>query len=308
MHNYEKVAPQTLFKYRDDSIRTEEIIINKKVWLSSPAQLNDPLECRIGEIPKDWEANNIRIMERAQLMGVIAPPPSFEPPRQLFSLSERETKQWLKRLKKLTHSRQVQAMRALYAQHGIQLSRPDNVFKDMRKRLSSVGIFSLSETCHNELMWAHYGACHQGIAFGFSWSTDCKLANPRNCLPVTYARGKPVFKSGFKNEIQIMPPGSGVPNSQRVSFEDDVFRSTISTKTPVWEYEKEWRYIEEGHGLFDFPGVLSQVVFGMRMSSERKNHYKELIRENIHNGVEYFEIVESSDLSGIEVRRAGLKI
>jgi hypothetical protein len=152
-------------------------------------------------------------------------------------------------------------------------------------------------------MWAHYGACHQGVALGFTWSLNCKLANPRNCLPVTYAREKPVFKSGFKNEVQIMAPGSGAPNIQRVSFEDDVFRSTISTKTPVWEYEIEWRYVEESHGLFDFPGVLSQVVFGMRMSDERKSYYKELVGEFIDNNVEYFEIVESSDSSGIEVQR-----
>lgn len=302
--NYdEKPIPKTLFKYRDDSKRTEEIIINQKVWLSSPAQLNDPLECRIGEIPKDWEANTIRSMEQAQLMGVVARPPFFEPPRQILSLSERETKQWLKRLKKLTHSRQVKAMRELYSQHGIELSKPENLFKDMRSRISSVGIFSLSENCHSELMWAHYGACHQGVALGFTGSLDCKLATPRNCLPVTYAREKPVFKSGFKNEVQIMAPGSGAPNIQRVSFEDNVFRSTISTKTPAWEYEKEWRYVEESHGLFDFPGVLSQVVFGMRMSDERKSYYKELVGKFIDNDVEYFEIVESSDFSGIEVQR-----
>lgn len=194
-------------------------------------------------------------------------------------------------------------MRALYAEHGVELSRPENVFKDMRRRISSVGIFSLSETCSNELMWAHYGANHQGIAFGFSWSDDCKLANPRHCLPVSYAREKPMFKSGFISEVQIMAPGSGVPNIQRISFEDDVFRATISTKTPAWEYEKEWRYVEEIHGLFDFPGILSQVVFGMRTSKERKKHYKELISKFIQNDVDFFEIVESSRLDGIEVRK-----
>jgi hypothetical protein len=303
MRNSEEILPDVLFKYRDDSERTEQIIKNQKIWLSPPAQLNDPLECRTGEIPKEWEAKTIREMENGQLMGVATRLPSFEPPKQLFSLSERETKQWLKRFKKLTHSRKVKAMRTLYSEHGIELSRPENVFKDMHKRLSSVGIFSLSETCCNELMWAHYGANHQGIALGFSWSNYCKLANPRHWLQVTYAIEKPTFKSGFKSEMQIMAPGSGVPNVQRVSFEDDVFRSTISTKTPAWEYEKEWRYVEESHGLFDFPGTLSQIVFGMRMSKERKKYYKELISKCIKNEVEFFDIVVSPSLSGIEARK-----
>ncbi len=229
----EKLIPKVLFKYRDDSDRTEGIIKNQKVWLSPPAQLNDPLECRIGEIPKDWEAKTIRMMEQAQLMGFIAPPPSFEPPEQLFSLSERETKQWFKRFKKLTCTRQLKAMRGLYSEHGLGLSRPENIFVDMRKRLSAVGVFSLSETCCNELMWAHYGANHQGVALGFSWTNDCKLANPRHCLPVIYAREKPTFKSGFKNELQIMAPDSGAPNIQRISFEDNVFREALIYSSPA---------------------------------------------------------------------------
>lgn len=302
MSKIEQGKPKVLYKYRDDSERTEDIVKKQKVWLSSPSQLNDPLECRIGEIPKDWEAKTIRQMEEGQLMGVVANFPSFEPPKTILSLSEKETKQWLKRFKKLSHSRRVKAMRALYSEHGIELSRPENVFKDMKKRLSSVGIFSLSETCCDELMWAHYGANHQGIAFGFSASENCRLENKRHCLPVIYAREKPKFKAGFKNEVQIMVPGSGAPNIQRVSFEDDTFRATLSTKTPAWEYEKEWRYIEESFGLFDFPGILSQVVFGMRMSKERKLYYMKLIGECITNDVDFFEIVERADLSGIEIQ------
>ncbi|EPO2768269.1 hypothetical protein ACT7UY_004547, partial [Yersinia enterocolitica] len=59
MTELDKIKPEILYKYRDDSDRTEEIIKNKKIWLSSPIQLNDPLECRIGEIPKDWEERTI---------------------------------------------------------------------------------------------------------------------------------------------------------------------------------------------------------------------------------------------------------
>ena len=139
----EQEKPKVLFKYRDDSSRTEDIIKEQKIWLSSPSQLNDPLECRIGEIPQDWVDKNIRELEQGQLMGVVARPPLFEPPKQLFSLNERQTKQWLKRFKKLTHSRKVKAMRSLYSDHGVELSRPENVFKDMRKRLASVEYLAL---------------------------------------------------------------------------------------------------------------------------------------------------------------------
>ncbi|MEC6795480.1 DUF2971 domain-containing protein [Photobacterium sp. S4TG1] len=297
------MKPEVLYKYRDDSERTKDIIKNKKVWLSSPEQLNDPLECRTGDISLEWEIKTIRELENGQLMGVVTGPTLFEPRKRLFSLSESETKQWIKRFSKLNHSRKVKAMRKLYSGYGIELSRPENIIKDMRKRLSKVGIFSLSEDCSNELMWAHYGANHEGLALGFSSSSDCKLSNQRHCLPVTYTREKPTFSSGFKSEVQIMSPGSGQMNVQRVSFEDEVFRSVISTKTPPWSYEKEWRYVEESHGLFDYPGILSQVVFGLRMSDKRKEYYKELVSQNIGNNIDFYEVVETVNLSGLSIAK-----
>lgn len=307
MKEKNNLMPTILYKYRDDSEYTEKLITEKKVWLSCPAFLNDPLECRIGEIPKDWEDKTIRELEQGQIMGVMMPLPDFKPPKTLFSLSERATKQWIKRFRNLNHDRKVKAMRALYSEHGMELSKPQVIFKDMHKRLAKVGVFSLSETCCNELMWAHYGANHKGITFGFSTDGECKLASTRHCLPVAYSKEKPKFNGGFKNEVQIMAPGSGLPNIQRVSFEDDTFRSTISTKTLAWEYEKEWRYIEETSGLFDFPGVLSQVIFGLRMSSERKKYYKELVLKNINNSVDFYEVVENDNLNGIEVREMNVK-
>ena len=296
------ITPQQLYKYRDDSERTENIIKSQKIWLSTPAQLNDPLECRIGEIPKDWESRTIRDMENAQIMGIFGFPP--QAPKMLFSLGEKETKKWLKRFKTSSHQQRISAIRKLYSSHGMPLSKPENVFHDMRKRLLSVGVFSLSEDCQSELMWAHYGANHRGVAIGFETSPDCKLSDSRHTLPVEYTPQKPNFKSGFKSEVQIFPPGSGQQNIVRVSFEDEVFRAALSTKTLVWQYEREWRYIEESHGLFDFPGKITTIVFGLRMDSERKKHYKNLASEIIRNEIKFFEIKENSKLSGFEIKDA----
>lgn len=294
--------PTHLYKYRDDSQRTEDIIKTQKIWLSTPAQLNDPLECRIGEIPKEWELKTIRQMEEGQLLGIFGRMP-FEVPKRLFSLSEKETKNWLKRFNKISHKQRVAAMRDLYSQHGIELSRPADIFRDMRQRLAAVGVFSLSETCENELMWAHYGANHEGIAIGFSRTLDCKLGDSRHTFPATYTAEKPNFNAGFKNEVQIFVPGSGVRNRMRVSFEDDVFRSAIRTKTPAWEYEREWRYVEETHGLFDLPGEITAIVFGLRMKSNRREQYKRLVKQFIENEVIFFEVREKASLSGLEIKQ-----
>ncbi len=78
-----ELKPITLYKYCDDSPRTEDIIKNKKVWLSFPKQLNDLFECRIGEIPPEWEENTIRELEIGQLMGNTS---LYGSPSRLFSL------------------------------------------------------------------------------------------------------------------------------------------------------------------------------------------------------------------------------
>ena len=296
------IVPQELYKYRDDSERTEDIIKNQKIWLSTPSQLNDPLECRVGEIPEDWASRTIRDMENAQIMGIFGFPPQV--PKTLFSLGVKETKKWLERFKTSSHQQRISAVRELHSSHGMQLSNPENLFHDMRKRLSSVGVFSLSEDCQSELMWAHYGANHRGVAIGFEASPNSKLSDPRHTLPVEYTQQKPNFESGFISEVQMFSPGSGQPNIVRVSFEDDVFRAALSTKTLAWQYEKEWRYIEENHGLFDSPGKITTIVFGLRMESDRKTYYKKLASEFIQNEVSFFEVRENSDLSGFEIKDA----
>lgn len=297
------IYPPTLFKYRDDSTRTESIFKERKVWLSSPSQLNDPLECKTGEIPEAWQAATIRQLEVGQLMG-MAGLPGHDLPLNLFSLSARQTKKWWKRYRILSHKQKVAAMRELYSAHGIELSRPEEIFRDMRKRLSEVGIFSLSEVNNSELMWSHYGANHSGLAIGFCCTLDRPLCNARHTLPVTYSADKPVFKTGFKNEVAIFATEGGEMSSKsRVSFEDDVFRAAISTKTPAWAYEREWRYVEEKSGLYDWPGPLVSVTFGLKMAEDRRRHYRQLIESSPNVNVAFFEVQLSSSMNALTVKQ-----
>lgn len=296
------VLPSVFFKYRKDSKYTEEIFKSRKVWLSVPSQLNDPLECKTGEIPTVWQSATIRELETAQLMGMFGIL-SKELPSTLLSLNKRQTKHWLRRFRGLSHRQKVVAMHKLYTDHGIELSRPENIFRDMQKRLKAVGVFSLSESINSELMWAHYAGNHSGIALGFGSSPGCKLAQLRHLLPVSYALEKPIFKAGFKSEVAFYAtPDGGSKSVNRISFEDDVFRAAISTKTPAWSYEREWRYVEESSGLFDWPGPLVSITFGLKMAPERRNYYRGLAEAAVGMSVRCFEVQLSKSLGGLTVK------
>jgi hypothetical protein len=224
------------------------------------------------------------------------------PTRFFPTVNERPSGGW-RDSKKLPHKEKVRAMRELYADHNRSVSNPQEIFLDMRKRLSQVGIFSLSECNDNELMWAHYGANHSGIALGFSGGADSKLRDNRHMIAVNYVNEKPVFDVGFKNEVSFYATQSGgIESRGRVSFEDSVFRASLSTKTTPWCYEKEWRYVEETHGLFDWPGDWVSVVFGMRMSKERRREYRRLV-ETTNSNVDFFEVIATPGYTGILVTK-----
>lgn len=295
--------PAVLYKYRSDSERTAGILKDQTLWLATAETLNDPLECRTGTIPEQWRRETIKEMEVGQIMGVIAPLPSFQPPDTLFTLSPRGTRRWLKTFHGLSHEDRLKAMRKLYAKHGIDLSRPDKIFQSFMKQLASIGVLSLSCSATNELMWAHYADSHRGLVLGFGRTEHSKLADPLHTMPVAYRNEKPIFKTGFLNQIEVGFDDQGRQVSrQRMSFDDPVFRAAFSTKPEAWAYEQEWRYIEETSGAFPWPGPLLEVVFGIRMPEDRRQHYKRLAVEDFGTSVKFFEIAMANDAGSFLMR------
>lgn len=294
------MTPAILYKYRDDSLRTEEIITSRKVWLATSATLNDPVECRTGVIPEEWKRKTIREMETGQIMGLFGIP--FKPPETLFSYDRTRTKKWLKRFKKLDHDRKLRDLHALYEEHGQQLSKPKETFNILQEQLTNVGIFSLSDCADNQPMWAHYGGNHSGLALGFSVAEGSKLADVKHTIPVNYSIERPVFKTGFLHQVTFYKtPSGGVRSKAQFAFDDPVFRASFSTKPPGWSYEREWRYVEESGGLYDFPGSLSTLIFGLRMPKERRDYYRKLA--SLHEGVRLFEI-QVSDQGLFEAKQS----
>lgn len=295
------IQPSPLFKYRDDSARTEQIITTGKVWLATASQLNDPLECKTGQIPESWKRKKIREMENAQLSGfalMAARAVSGRGP--FFSLSPRAAKRWAKQLKRLrTHKERYNVVRSFLEDHGHALSRPAELFEGFERQLARVGVFSLSECPDNQLMWAHYAAGHTGLAIGFDRLPKSKLASADQTTQVTYADSKPVFNEGFLNQVSISASvNDGALNTsstQKISFNDPTFRAAFSTKPLIWSYEREWRYVEESSGLFAWPGPIAKVIVGLRMPEVRKKYYASLVSSAIQTPVAFCEIMLAAD-------------
>jgi hypothetical protein len=295
------------YKYRNNSEYTDKIFIDKKIWLSNAEGLNDPFECTISEIANDWIEAEVKKMKGAQLSGfVFGAIQSISNKSLFYNLAPKQTKEFLGKFSQKSFDSQYRTYREFVKRKlGIEPSDPEETFKNFDKQLSSAGIFSLSESDDNELMWAHYADSSKGIALGFERVKGSKLDNEENFIRVNYTNKRPTFGGeGFKVKIFMVSQGK---NLQQISFNDDTFRNAISTKTTIWDYEKEWRYIEEKSGSYPYPGKLKEVIFGLKCPQSIRAHYVELIKNTFQYEVELYEMVVAPGIAKL-VKRNFLKL
>lgn len=295
--------PQILYKYRTISENTEKIFTDKKIWLSKPEMLNDPFECSIANFTDRAKKKMIEEYRVFQVCNfAVLGEKSLSDGRDYFGLQGKDLKKFLKRMKvKSWDKRYKMISNLVYEANGVHLSNPIHVIKSLESRLHDTGIFSLSETDTNQLMWAHYGGESKGLALGFEVTEGSKLADDDYCLPVNYSNELPKFDPKELMTTVSMKFGNDKTEVNfKVPFTDPTFRMCVSTKPTDWDYEKEWRYIDECDGLHPFPGKLTEVVFGLRCSEQDKKKYRELANNNFDYPIHFYEIVKKPNQNQIE--------
>lgn len=284
-----------LYKYRGNSAFTDKIFISQKVWLSTANGLNDPFECSIQEIAKDWIEDKIKQYKVEQLNGFIAYATNcLNNKKNFFNLTPGQTKELLNVFKKEIkfNEKYKKYRKSIKDQTGHYPTDLNATFSAFDEQLNEVGIFSLTEEAENQLMWSHYGQQSKGIAIGFLVEENSKLADPNYCFKVNYSDELPKFTGdGIITETGFYFDSLNRPYAkQKISFSDPTFKAAISTKATCWNYEREWRYVEEKSGEYNLPGPIREVMFGLNCTSEIRQHYKNLIEKYIFNPVSLFEI------------------
>ncbi|KUJ55624.1 DUF2971 domain-containing protein [Chryseobacterium aquaticum] len=285
-----------LYKYRENSEYTDKIFTEQKVWLSNAKGLNDPFECTIQEIAEDYINKQVKIMKEAHLFGFI----------QSMKLSPDPSKTMvLKKIKKAINLDDKHAIlqKAYLKYSRVKITNPIDTFKNFDKQLQNVGIFSLSEDPINDLMWAHYGEEHCGIAIGFSNTLETVLSNKEKCLKINYSDELPKFDSdGFLMETTVYSSGT---NLQKITLNDPTFIKAITTKSKSWEYEKEWRYIEENAGTYPLPGKISEIIFGLRIENKMISKYRKLVKTlSNYSEIKFFKVEKVKNSNKLELKES----
>lgn len=152
-----------------------------------------------------------------------------------------------------------------------------------RQDSMKLGVFCLSETNDNILMWSHYAGGHRGFCIEFERSETNELGGD-SCVPVIYPEDDavPIFKL---EELA----------------ERKAFAQSATTKAKLWAYEREWRMIsrEPGGGLYPIPGKISAIIFGFHMTPQSRT----TIRNVLGKYIPYFQAHQSEDSYALDIRR-----
>lgn len=148
--------------------------------------------------------------------------------------------------------------------------------ENRRLAFSKFGIFSLSATWKNPLMWAHYTDNHQGVCIGFNSNHEFFQKSGSSfsdvyTIPVSYTSQRPSIVNSENNQLK---------NDSWVKF-----------KSKDWGYEEEFRILrhlsdpdekkEPNIYLYRLPhSSIKEIILGYKSSSDLKNRVKAFCRDN----------------------------
>lgn len=109
------------------------------------------------------------------------------------------------------------------------------MFAQMR---SAIGIACLSELDDSLLMWAHYANNHRGMCVEYELLEINKQLK-FTPVPIIYSEERVCFNSLNLSEIE--------------KDTTKIFIESLTSKSPEWNYEKEWRTVrpdeQRGYGV-----------------------------------------------------------
>ncbi len=291
-----------VYKYRRNAKTTDSIFTDRKVWLSTPVALNDPFETEISF--GDNFNHSISEMREMQLSAFLEAARNHRMAgRPFYGLRRNDTYALIERFKKLRDKNKAYQAYSDFIEQRTG-SPPLNLattYTSIPQQLSSIGIFSLSETSDNSLMWAHYGEDHHGICIGFEVTDDSALANSDHCLHVKYSNTTPRIDEVIEMERQMSTRIDGRKRPKgAIALSHPLIQATIATKGVEWAYEREWRYVEFASGEYDWPAPIVEITFGLRCNPSQRDHYLTLLKSYVPNDVRLYEIRKISGTKSIE--------
>ena len=279
--------PQFLYKYAPDNLEwIGDVLLNKRVYFSSPLRFNDPLDSRITlasdpESLKAWFKLFDENLEFFRKLG-------FE------QLPENEQKEHCGKL--LSDSEY----------------REESLHEAAKELCRNIAVCCFAESPEDMAMWGHYANSSKGVCYKFNLSAHWKRTlspSALACFPFDFV--EPVRYSAER--IVLHPK-----DLQNIMVA--VTKDAHLTKSLEWKNEKEWRIIAlsefalmffppeqrrafaslyRGEGLYPLDkGLLSGVILGCEMDAPDK---REVVAMANKGGVKIYQARTQQDAYGLKI-------
>ncbi|MBI4826149.1 MAG: DUF2971 domain-containing protein [Nitrospirae bacterium] len=261
------------------------MIENGTLWAAIPHSFNDPFDCN-ASIFSGIAGNALDNFEKQNKAAswIITLKKSVDYGFPFFGMSMFKRKELLKRVEQ---SKSLDYVLGLFkkiedrAPVKIKRVRSTDVIRAIEKKLSEIGVVSLSETDKNMLMWSHYSDNHRGYCLGY------EINDAVYCKPVQYTKKFPELdmdsvKAQFS--YALTTSRNDATTTISVGIDDKNLKTVIYTKSDEWAYEREWRYVTQAGGKeIPYPGLLREVIFGLRCDIEYRTKIIKAVRKNTPN-------------------------
>jgi hypothetical protein len=255
-----KSASPKFYRYRSFSASTVESLCRDELYFASPADFNDPFDCKPVVEPDSDTA-----VLRATLRQLVATRVSDEM-LNAFAAAK------LKGERTITHahrSGEQEAAREL-ADIAYHATHPDHDCseEDAERRLLAAsierellrqydkGVCCFSESFNNMLLWSHYGDQHRGLCIGYGLDS-----RPKPQMQKVLYGGTRTVKSSLIEKAVLKK------DEQAIAALDE---SVLLRKAQEWRYEKEWRLLG-ARGAHESCLLLTEVTFGLRCADAIKH-------------------------------------
>ena len=271
-----------LYKYRTCEQRTWEIFLNKKLYLSTPEGMNDPLDSSI-DIEKEYD-------RAKNYINSIDDHPEKRKSFLIFLLNS-------------SHKFQDPITKS-------KISLNQAVLRFVQQ----LGILSLSKTARDPLLWSHYANGHRGVCLAFD-SEEMELENIFINSDVTYLE-KPPYQDIFMRLTEQLGEFVRPWDKHHHSDEEgdafytkqlgELMRGNLLVKSQKWHYEEEYRLVSSKPGLHKFnPTALKQVIFGTKTSDSDIETILNMINHPDYRHVETYRVEHVQGTFEFDLKKLG---
>lgn len=248
-------TPATLYKYRQFSTGTLEMLCHDRLYFAHPGTFNDPLDCSpsvecdssmeemqglLSElIHRRVKADVLKSLGRARVKGLDA----------VAHADKRARAEARTELSEIAYNAKDPFYSEELTSAEVKMALTIRQIETELRRYYERGVCCFSTSYASPLLWSHYGDQHQGLCIGYSLNRRPK-PNPQR---VIYGGKRSVRTTSL---IEALVHG----NPQAVKELD---RDVLLRKARGWGYEKEWRLIGR-QGAQESPLLLKEVTFGLR--------------------------------------------